>query len=150
MISRILIIEDNKNKLKKVKEFVQHQMPNASIHDAISYTGGIRRIYEEEWDLILLDMTLPVYDITPHDNGGDRRPTAGKEIMKRMKNKGKIVPTIIITQFDTFGENGLTIASLNEEFSYELSDIWKGTVNYVDASNKWQIELMKIITNVQE
>lgn len=150
MISRILIIEDNKNKLKKVKEFLQHQMPNASIHDAISYTGGIRRIYEEEWDLILLDMTLPVYDITPHDNGGDRRPTAGKEIMKRMKNKGKIVPTIIITQFDTFGENGLTIASLNEEFSYELSDIWKGTVNYVDASNKWQIELMKIITNVQE
>ena len=88
MISRILIIEDNKNKLKKVKEFVQHQMPNASIHDAISYTGGIRRIYEEEWDLILLDMTLPVYDITPHDNGGDRRPTAGKEIMKRMKRSG--------------------------------------------------------------
>lgn len=148
MISNILIIEDNKNKLKKVKEFVQYQLPYASIHDAISYTGGIRRIYEEEWDLILLDMTLPIYDITPHDNGGDRRPTAGKEIMKRMQNKGKLIPTVIITQFDTFGENGLTIASLNDEFSYELNDIWKGTVNYVDASNEWQVELMSIITNI--
>lgn len=150
MISKVLIIEDNKNKLKRVKKFICQQLPDASIHDAVSYTGGIRRIYEEEWDLILLDMTLPIYDITPHDNGGDMRSTAGKEIMKRMQNKGKLIPTIIITQFDTFGENGLTITSLNEEFSCELNDIWKGTVNYVDASDKWQIELERIITNIQE
>lgn len=148
MISKILIIEDNKNKLKKVKAFTLKMFPDAFVHDAVSYTGGIRRIYGEDWDLILLDMTLPVYDITPHDNGGDRRPTAGREIMKRMQNKGKNIPTIIITQFDTFGESGLTISSLNDEFSNELSEIWKGTVNYVDASNKWQIDLEKIIANI--
>ena len=150
MISRVLIIEDNKNKLKKVKETAMKLLPAASVHDAISYTGGIRRIYEEQWDLILLDMTLPVYDITPHDNGGDRRSTAGKEIMKRMQNRGKIIPTIIITQFDTFGESGLSISDLNDEFSNDLKEIWKGTVNYVDASKKWQIDLKNIINNLQE
>jgi len=150
VISRVLIIEDNKNKLKKVKETAMKLLPAASVHDAISYTGGIRRIYEEQWDLILLDMTLPVYDITPHDNGGDRRSTAGKEIMKRMQNRGKIIPTIIITQFDTFGESGLSISNLNDEFSNDLKEIWKGTVNYVDASNKWQIDLKNIINNLQE
>ena len=139
---------NNKNKLKKVKKIAKELLPEASVHDAISYTGGIRRIYEEQWDLILLDMTLPVYDITPHDNGGDRRPTAGKEIMKRMKNKGKIIPTIIITQFDTFGENGLSITDLNKKFYAELNEIWKGTVNYVDASNIWEMELKKLIENI--
>ena len=70
--------------------------------------------------------------------------------MKRMQNRGKIIPTIIITQFDTFGESGLSISDLNDEFSNDLKEIWKGTVNYVDASNKWQIDLKNIINNLQE
>mgnify|MGYP000864768900 CR=1 FL=1 len=130
---KILIIEDNHSKLNRIKDFLLNTYNEVFIHDAMSYTAGLRRLYEEEWDLVLLDMSLPVYDMNIKDSGGDKKYVAGKEIMKRMLHRGIIIPTIIITQFDTFGENGITIESLNEEFSQSLSSIWKGTVNYGES-----------------
>ena len=105
----ILIVEDNHSKLKHVKLFVKQIYPSASIHDALSYTAGLRRIYGENWDLLLLDMSLPVYDIGQQETGGDKKSIAGKEIMKRMVYRKKMIPTIVITQFDTFGEDEISI-----------------------------------------
>ena len=90
------------------------------IEEANSFTSGIRRINEKIWDIVILDMSLPTYDITHHENGGDKKPVAGKEIMKRMIHRNIIIPVIIITQFDTFGENRITLDILNREFEEEF------------------------------
>ena len=147
---KILIIEDNHNKLKQIKSFLIEMCPDASIHDALSYTAGLRRIYAEEWDVLLLDMSLPVYDMSQQETGGDKKSIAGKEIMKRMIHRKIYIPTIIITQFDTFGENEISIKSLNSEFEKDLSIIWRGTINYEDSTNKWMIELKELLDKVCE
>ena len=144
----VLIVEDNHNKLKQIKEFVKEICVEVSVHDALSYTAGLRRIYDENWDLLLLDMSLPVYDMSQQETGGDKKSIAGKEIMKRMIHRKIYIPTIVITQFDTFGENEVSIKSLNDEFKVELDKIWKGTVNYEDSTNKWKIELKQLLEKV--
>lgn len=146
----LLIIEDNHNKLKQIKTFVKEVCSEASIHDALSYTAGVRRIYDENWDLILLDMSLPVYDMGQQEMGGDKKSMAGREIMKRMLHRKIYIPTIVITQFDTFGENEISIKSLNDEFKADLNKIWMGTVNYEDSTNNWKIELKKLLEKVIE
>lgn len=143
---KILVIEDNHSKLKHIKEFLQKNYQESLIHDAMSYTAGLRRLYNEKWDLVLLDMSLPVYDMNIKDSGGDKKPIAGKEIMKRMLHKEIMIPTIIITQFDTFGDRGITIESLNEEFSQNLSKIWRGTINY--EQSLWETSLRNIIDSI--
>lgn len=143
---RTLIIEDNHSKLKNLKGFFKKNYADYNVHDALSYTAGLRRLYNEDWDLLILDMTLPVYDVNPQDSGGDKKSVAGKEIMKRMLNKKIVIPTIIVTQFDTFGENEITIESLNEEFKDTMSSIWKGTVNY--EKQTWMVDLKEIIDNI--
>ncbi|NFI93866.1 response regulator [Clostridium botulinum] len=145
---KLLIVEDNKNKLNQVEEWVKKIYDNIEVHEAISYTSGIRKIYEEDWDLILLDMSLPTYDITPQESGGDKKPTAGKEIMKRMLHRKIITPVIVITQFETFGENELSINTLNEEFKKSLIDVWKGTINYDDTKSTWKVELKTLLTEI--
>lgn len=144
----ILIIEDNHGKLKQIKLFVKQIYPDASIHDALSYTAGLRRIYDEKWDLLLLDMSLPVYDMSQQETGGDKKSIAGKEIMKRMLYRKRIIPTIVITQFDTFGENEISIKMLNDEFKDNLGDVWCGTINYEDSTNKWKLELKGLLEKV--
>ena len=143
---RVLIIEDNQTKLQTVRKYLKQNYSDMDIHDAISFTAGLRRIYDSDWDLILLDMTLPVYDINQLDSGGEKKPTAGKEIMKRMQHRKKIIPVIVITQFDTFGDNNVTIDTLNAEFTESMSDIWRGTVSYDKSS--WQTELKKLIDKI--
>lgn len=85
----ILVIEDNHSKLRQIKSFIKQIEPDASVHDALSYTAGLRRIYSERWDLLLLDMSLPVYDMSQQETGGDKKSIAGKEIMKRMVYREK-------------------------------------------------------------
>lgn len=145
---KFLIIEDNRSKLKQIKVFLKENYHDISVHDALSYTAGLRRLYEEKWDLILLDMSLPIYDISQQETGGDKKSIAGKEIMKRMIHHKIIIPTIVITQFDTFGDNELSINALNQEFSESMSQVWRGTINYEDSTNQWQIELKKLLDEI--
>ncbi len=143
---KVLIIEDNYSKLKRIKDFLETNYPMVEVCEAMSYTSGVRRLYSEKWNLLLLDMSLPVYDMSIQDSGGDKKSIAGKEIMKRMQHRGIVIPTIIVTQFDTFGDKGITIESLNEEFKESLNEIWQGTVNYEKSS--WMTKLKELIDNV--
>lgn len=145
---KILIVEDNKNKLLRIKEFITGMKLAEEVEftEANSFTSGIRKINEKLWDIIILDMSLPTYDITHRENGGDKKPVAGKEIMKRMIHKNILIPVIIVTQFETFGENRITLDILNEEFENEFRKVWKGTIFY--EGDKWQDGLIQSLRDV--
>ena len=63
--------------------------------------------------------------------------------MKRMLNRKIIVPVIVITQFETFDDDRISLNSLNEEFMKGFKDIWEGTVFYGD--DDWSIILKEIL-----
>lgn len=139
----ILIIEDNANKLKQIKNFFNNYYPECSITESRSFKDGVIKVYKNEWDLIILDMTLPTYDITLSDRGGDQKAVAGKEIMKRMLNRKIFTPVIIITQFETFDGDKISLSSLNAEFERDFSPVWKGTVFY--ENDDWRTKLKKLL-----
>lgn len=140
---KVLVIEDNPNKLKQIKSFLNEYYNQPQIEETYSFNGGKAKLYEEEWDLILLDMSLPTYDITHTEYGGDKKPVAGKNLMKRMLNRKIFTPVIIITQFETFDDDRISLDSLNQEFSEKFSSIWKGTIFY--GNDDWNIELKKLL-----
>lgn len=140
---KVLVIEDNPNKLKQIKCFLNEYYNQPQIEETYSFNGGKAKLYEEEWDLILLDMSLPTYDITHTEYGGDKKPVAGKNLMKRMLNRKIFTPVIIITQFETFDDDRISLDSLNQEFNEKFSSIWKGTIFY--GNDDWNIELKKLL-----
>ena len=76
---QILLIEDNSNKLKQIKRVLTEIYPESNIEEAYSFNSGVRKVYENKWNLIILDMSLPTYDITHTESGGDKKPVAGKK-----------------------------------------------------------------------
>ena len=140
---KVLIIEDNPNKLKQIKNFLKEYYNQPQIEEARYFNGGKSKLYEETWDLILLDMSLPTYDITHTEYGGDKKPVAGKNLMKRMLNRKIFTPVVIITQFETFDDDRISLDSLNQEFNEKFSNIWKGTIFY--GNDDWNIELKKLL-----
>ena len=124
---QILLIEDNSNKLKQIKRVLKEIYPESNIEEAYSFNSGVKKVYENKWNLIILDMSLPTYDITHTESGGDKKPVAGKNIMKRMLNRKIIVPVVIITQFETFDDDRISLKSLNAEFQDGFKEIWKGS-----------------------
>lgn len=144
---RTLVIEDNPNKLKQIKVFLNEYYYQPKIEESYSFNGGLTKVYENKWDLILLDMSLPTYDITHTEYGGDKKPIAGKNIMKRMLNRKIYTPVIIITQFETFDDDRISLDSLNQEFNEKFSNIWKGTIFY--GNDNWNIELKKLLDELK-
>lgn len=144
----ILIIEDNKNKLREISDFLKKYYLNCIIEEATSFKGGIKKVYENRWDLIIMDMTLPTYTITPTENGSSNKPVGGKDIMKRMLNRGILTPIIVITLFETFDGGRISLDSLNKEFENDFYEIWKGTVFY--ESDNWRIQLKEILDKIRD
>lgn len=144
---KILIVEDNSDKMDNIRNFLQQRIKAVAFGEAKSYSAGISKIYGNQWDLIVLDMSLPTYDITHSETGGEKKPVAGKEILRRMQNRKINTPAIIVTQFDIFGEKQISLKSLNEEFQEKYNNIWLGTVSY-DKST-WQMELDKILVKLK-
>lgn len=144
----VLIVEDNMNKLTQIKEAIYELYPDTQVMEAHSFNSGVKRVYENKWELILLDMSLPTYDISHTESGGDKKPVAGKNIMKRMLNRHINTPVIVITQFETFDDDRISLETLNEDFKKDFSDIWRGTIFYGDAD--WAIELKRILDKIFE
>lgn len=140
---RILIVEDNGNKLSQIRDFLVKKYPSCSIDEARAFNSGVKKVFENNWDLVVLDMSLPTYEITYTESGGDKKPVAGKNIMKRMLNRKIYTPVIVITQFETFDDDRISLESLNMEFKESFSQIWKGTVYY--GNDEWAFEFECIL-----
>lgn len=144
---KILIVEDNTNKLSRIKSFFNERYGDCNIEESYSFNGGRKKLFENEWDLVILDMSLPTYDITRSESGGDKKPVAGRNIIKRMKNRNVYYPTIVITQFETFDDERISIETLNREFEENYSEIWKGTVYYGD--DDWEVKLEELLNKLE-
>jgi CheY-like chemotaxis protein len=142
----ILIVEDNANKLRQIKELLKELYPQCGMEEAFSFKGGLKKIYENRWDFIILDMSLPTYDITHTESGGDKKPVAGKNIMKHMINRKIIIPVIVITQFESFDDDRISLESLNKEFEEKFQELWRGTIFYGD--DDWRLELKYILESI--
>ena len=138
---RILIVEDNLNKLKQIRDLLENRYRGCEVDEAYAFNNGMKKVLEGNWDLIILDMSLPTYNITHTEGGGDKKPVAGKNIMKRMINKKIFSPVVIITQFEDF--DGVSLDALNKEFEDSFKQIWKDTIYYGD--DEWATSFDKTL-----
>lgn len=148
---KLLLIEDDDNKRKQVKEFiVANYQYELDITEKKSYQSGLKEIFLTSYDLILLDMSLPTYDISPSENGGRFRTFAGRDILKELKRKKILVNTIVITQFDIFGEGEkvTTIDELDNMLKGIYSESYLGLVYYNASMSDWRITLELLIDSI--
>lgn len=146
---KILIIEDDKNKLQRIKEYLEKEGEKFTLFFANSYQAGLRLLETSEFDLLLLDMSLPSYDVTSTESGYKFRHFAGREIMEELTFLGKSLPVIIITAFDQFGEIGSqrTLRQLQEELAQEFKSMYAGVVFYSASEEIWKQQLWALISN---
>lgn len=142
---KLLYIEDEEEKAKEISNFLDglHTLDLAK-----SYTSGVIAICKKEYDLILLDMSLPLYDYESEDNENNEFDTfAGIDIIKELIRLNRKEKVVIITAFDILGEgdNKVDILQLDHRMIEDYSDIYLGIIHYNASSLEWQRELQEII-----
>jgi DNA-binding NarL/FixJ family response regulator len=145
-MKRILFIEDDQYKMEKIKAFLEAEYADLKLEIRTSFHGGFEEIDEnhQNYDLVLLDMSMQNYDISAHESGGDPAPLAGKSILTQMYLREIPTSVVVVTMYENF-QDGTKIKDLNTSLNEEFPENYKGYVFFSHMDNRWMNDLKQFI-----
>jgi len=147
----ILLVEDDDIKSGHITKFILDNIPESIITNAKSYQSALKKIISNNYDLIILDMTLPTFDISADETGGRPQAYAGREILRQMDRRSIITPVIVVTQFDKFGEgkDAMTLNQLESQLRSSHANNYKCAIYYSSTTDNWKCDLINSINELR-
>jgi len=150
---KLLLVEDDDNKRQQVLELLRATFPKLEVKVASSLISALRKLKSEKPEIVLLDMTLPNYDLEEGATAGGLHAFGGEEFLRQTKRFGLSPAVVVITQFETFGDppNDKGLVQLDEELRATFPTLYKGAVYYHASIYDWTSELIeKLETSIPE
>lgn len=145
---KILLVEDSDNKREQIIYFIKKTISNINVNFKISYQSGLEEIMENDYDFVILDMSMPIYDRNDNNVKEHIHIFAGWDILDRMNQSMIETKVAVITQYDMFqGEHGFfTLEDLDRKFK-DSYDNYLGAICFSQLN--WKHELKDILINMQ-
>lgn len=140
---KVVVVEDSPIKAQAVLDLLSRTPTVCEVALERSYQGALRRIQADPPDLIILDMTLPNFDVQPGVRTGKPRPLGGYDILRKLQRKSVSTAVVILTQYESFdsGEETLTLEDLNRKCQVEFPSIYRTTIYFSPSNTRWSDEL---------
>jgi CheY-like chemotaxis protein len=146
----VLLVEDDQFKSKALVALLNQEFPILRLAQARSLSSGYRILEGEQFDLLLLDMSLPTFDVGPNDSGGEPLGFGGLKLLDLLHESGLSLPTIVVTQFEQFGEGeeAIDVHSLEISLRESFPAHFVGLVQYNSARADWKLELIELMKDL--
>jgi len=147
----VLLIEDEDTKMAPILSFLKSNFPFMVIHTARSVKSGIDAIRTELPELLLLDMSLPTFDISASEAGGRPQGSGGHEIMRYVDMMEMSTSIIVITAYEAFSRKGgrqVDLSLLSEELKEDFPETYKGIVHFNPMLGDWTKDLEILLKTV--
>jgi CheY-like chemotaxis protein len=143
----ILLVEDEEPKRKNIIRALARIIPGGSTSQARSVSSAIKHLRSATPDLILLDMSLPTFDIGPGEPGGRPQGFGGIEVLRYIDRFGLLVPVIVVTAYEAFAREGrqIDLDSLKSQLKTAHPRTFRGVVFYNSLLGAWSEELARAI-----
>lgn len=141
---KILIIEDDELKHQHLERYVSNMIPNVNFSWKKSYQSGLQEIMTNPYDLVLLDMSMHIYEKTAQESGGSFETYAGRMILNEIDINEINTKVIVVTGYDVYSD-GKTLETLKYELRNEFGDFYIDTVYFIGSEDKWKVELSQLI-----
>ena len=149
-MTRILVVEDDEYKASDIIKTAQSVLNGVAIERAASVTSALTMIHDHTFDLVILDMSLPTFDISGPGGGGSPEGQGGIEVLRlarRVKNQSKFV---VVTQYPDIEVEGrevslsLAAAKLSQTFKLQVL----GCLLYDFDDDEWRVPLIATIREI--
>jgi DNA-binding NtrC family response regulator len=142
-----LIIEDDEHKTERLCTFLASEAPHVKVEIARSYSSGLRALVSRPRSLLILDMTLPTFDIQPGTDGGRPLSLGGRELLRQMERRSVTCPTAVVTGFDAFGlgPEAVTLAQLDSRLKADFGTFYLGSVYFNATTDDWRDQLRELV-----
>lgn len=147
----VLLVEDESPKLAHIRKFMREGYSSVSVIEARSVTSALDAVDDHNFDLVLLDMSLPTFDVGQGENGGRPQGFGGIEILRHLEMAGSAIETLVITGYEAFpDEHGdiIDLETLRNRLIDEFPNTVRGVVHFNSALEDWKVEFRKGIDAV--
>jgi CheY-like chemotaxis protein len=140
---KILLVEDDQNKRERIAAHVHEVVPHAEVTTALSYRSAVEQVISNTWDLLLLDMTLPTYDVSENEDGFQTEAFAGTSVFREMKRRNIKIPTVVVTGFETLGEGAerMSLSELQKRLEKDYPGLYQGAIFYAPGDSGWMPQI---------
>lgn len=147
----VLIVEDNEFKRDKIHLFLKESL-SCIIREACSYHEALKLIINYHFDLIILDMSMPLDNLSEDNIEMTHDSFAGLEILDQMDMREIKTPVIVCTQFDVFdvGNKNITLDELKEKLLSDYPENCIGIVYYRSDLDQWKNKISELINKIRE
>ncbi len=147
---KILTVEDNMHKRQSLIKVISDI--GVLSDEAYSFTSAWIKLQNNDYDLVLLDMSLPTFDKTDANTGGAFRVFGGKELARKMFRRNITTPFLFVTQYKNFSENKSTHSfdSLKNELLNNYHEQCKGFILYSNSNSDWKEEIERVIMGLSQ
>lgn len=144
---KALLVEDDANKSAQVAEFLENQTTIDGLYEARSYNSAIRFLSVNPVDLVVLDMSLPLFDQSAEEDGFQDDAFGGMEVLAFARRRNLSTRFVVLTQFDTLGEGDMMIGidELGSKLREEFGTIYLGIIYYSPAEASWREQLKRFL-----
>ncbi|SDR87381.1 Response regulator receiver domain-containing protein [Halopseudomonas sabulinigri] len=155
---RLLLVEDEGPKSEKITSCLVDVFPGIDINLARSVRSALKKLDLVQYDLVVLDMSLPTFDISEDEHGGRPQGFGGVEVMRDMVNYEMITPVIVVTAYEYFSVDSdedlahgkeSTLIELKCELGDEFPEIFIELIKYDTFTDEWQTQLVESIMAIE-
>lgn len=140
----VLIIEDDDLKYSHISKLCKEILPDAKFKWEKSFQTGLNELLDNQYDLILLDMSMHIYEKSSEESGGSFETYAGRMILSEIDINEIETKVIVITGYDIYND-GKTLITLKNELKEEFGDFYIDTVYFIGKDEGWKSELNELI-----
>lgn len=144
---KIILIEDDELKATEISDFLKSKGFIVFVEKA--FNTGMKSISNNTFDLALLDMAIPSFEISPEHPTSRIRKYGGKDILSEIERCEIDLPSIVITQYRVFDDGEMSIEKMDMELAEEFEKIYFGIVYYNSSTMDWQDKLIDLIDVVK-
>lgn len=154
----ILIIEDDPTKLRDLQEALK-LLPNAKvIASCTSYSSGLNALNAGNIEVVILDMTIPLYDEAGMGGAGRKVQFGGEMVLQEMLEEEMPAKVIVVSQHDYFADLvvEINLAQLGERLREKFGDKVVATILYDSsefeegADQGWRKQLQEALILCQK
>ncbi|PZQ86410.1 MAG: response regulator [Leifsonia xyli] len=118
----ILLVEDEAPKRQHIEKLLGELTPHATLFFARSVNSALDILEANEINLVVLDMSLPTFDVGERERGGRPQGFGGTEVLRHMAMAEIIRPTVVITGYEGFVREGGSTVDLAQLRSELIDD----------------------------
>ena len=145
---KVLCIEDQPEKLQNIKALLD-EFNFEKVEIASNYQDGMFDLWIESYNILLLDMSLPIAKKNYHKDSFNS--FAGLSVFREIKRRNLEIKVIVITGFRDFeqGTRIITYEELEKDIINKYDAYYVGYVQYDSTSMEWQVKLKEILRRHQ-